>query len=329
MKKALAVFILLAVLSIGSASLSKPAPEPAGYEGNQFAANYGNNQTGAGAGDVATAQKRESKITIVFAGLIYLRHRGGPKKKGPFTACILKQIPGHTFRLFGDIELRDCDMKKEWDLQVIKGNTPREGAEPVVHEGFHRKKKEHPDNDYQWIADFDELYPWGYDVEDDGSSPVVKIPVGKFYTLCRTVRLGHTKGDVKKDEYGFMADIAGADILLEPGERLVLRSGSCDLIKPLEYEEGTRYIVFANLPPPERMPDHSAHRRGGERQSGPPTHFLNYYFVIQKKYEDRYDFDLMEQAEKCSLPLPLAKLLEDKISRSPPPYYCGVGGGGD
>lgn len=341
MRKALAVFILFSILSIGySASLSRPGVPSSldqdlastGHEGDQSVANLAFKQNVGGTGYVEAAQRPESKITIVFAGLIYLRHKGGPKKNGPFTACILKNIPGHTFQLLlGDISIKHTAKEKKWDLKVLKGSSdsPKGGAHPYWKDGFGRKKKEHPCDDYQWIADFDELYPDGYDVDDDGLNPVVRIPAGKFYTLCRTVRLTHKKGDVDKGEFGLMADIVGADIILEPGEKLVLRSGPTDIIDPLEYQEGTRYIIFANLPPTNLSPGHhSGHPRIGELQSNPPTHFLNYYFAIRKKYEDRYDFHLKEAPEYCILPQDLTDLLKAKVSLSPPPYYCGVGGGG-
>lgn len=281
-----------------------------------------------------TQKDEGSKITIAFVGLVYLLHKGGPKKKGLFKACFLKDIPDHHFSLCGDIKKVEDPKDQNWTLEVIRARSASSKIEayPWFKNGFDRKNKDHPCCDYQWTVNFDDWYgPQGYMLDKKALAPVVKIRAGKFYTLCRTGPLGYKKGGVDQKEFGCMADITGVDIVLNRGDKLVLRSGSRNIIRPLEHnpKAGTRYIVFANLPPQHMIDGQTGDAREAvDPRDAPPTHFLNYYFAIPKPYEERYDFYKMEKhPQGCTLPEGISKCLET-ITKGLPPYYCGTSGGG-
>ena len=280
-----------------------------------------------------TKKDEESKITIAFVGLIYLLHSEGPKGKGLFKACILRDIPDHTFSLLGDIEKVEDPKQEKWTLEVIRAGSASSKIEayPRYKDGFDRKNKDHPCCDYQWTVDFDQLYGFrGYNLDTKALAPVVEIRAGEFYTLCRTGRLGYKKGGEDQKEFGYMADITGVDIVLKSGDKLVLRSGSQNIIKPLEHstKPEARFIVFANLPPQHMIEGQAGDARETvDPKNAPPTHFLNYYFAIPKLYEERYDFYSMEEPQSCILPKGLADFLKT-INKGVPPYYCGTSGGG-
>jgi len=222
----------------------------------------------------------------------------------------------------------------EWKLQVIQSNGGiQEGVHPRLKgTKFDRKNFGHPADDNRWMVDFDALHP-GYKVDDSGLSPIICIPGGELFTLCRTVPLNHTKGGKDLGEFGAMADITGVDITLKPGERLALStSDGKNIIDPLQYKPGTtRYIGFLNLPANDELRQHSKMLGEQVRMSSlsdrvASTHFQNYYLVIQQPYSERYDFQLKGTPAPCPK-LPGIAWLVTKTNSSPPPYYCGTGGG--
>jgi hypothetical protein len=221
-------------------------------------------------------------------------------------------------------------LQKQWHLEVV---TDFSGSVRTGVCQRHRVEKldrtdTRPEiaDDFRWIVSFSELYPQGFTVDEAALFPEISIPACEIYTLCRTVPLNHSRGGRPLGLFGGMADITGVDITLPAGDRLVLRTddGQSILNPPIGFEAGTtRYIAFLNLPP-----DHMI----GIEDAGAPTHFQDYYLLIPKRFDDRYDFQLgTTTPASCKMAEGLSRLLPkgkgEKRIFTPPPYFCGTAGG--
>lgn len=292
-------------------------------------------------------QEEKSTFKIWFWGLMFFRH---DKSGIPQQVGMLQGAPGHRFSVrvsWNDDEIDVSeymtDECRNWTLEVrrLGGGSVNKPVTRRTYGGagdLDRTDSTHDKHDYRWIVNFDSLHPEGYTKHADMLLPNIHVRTGDFYTECATVPLRFRQGETH-GYFGCIAEIMGLDLELGPEEQLVLRASIGDdrpenVILIAQYEEGVRSIGFFNLPPAHMRKgsdkdDHANHNKHEEQHThggDVPTHFQNYYLLIPKLFNERYDFklgDINPPVPPCDLPADLQKWI-----RSPAPYFCGAGSGG-
>lgn len=187
-------------------------------------------------------------VTVFIQGLIVGRYKGGKKKR--FEVGIIKRAPGHefTFNVYaGGTECYPIVIPKKtnWIFQVKRGSElvprnirmwPPQGSRLQENNTSQKRIPELEDSNYILNMEGDKLHNGKVDRYKKSFNRCFHFYHGDIISEVVTVPLQAKKVDADQvggtwKDIGPIAEVVGVEILLNPGEQLVLskEDGSCVL----------------------------------------------------------------------------------------------------
>jgi hypothetical protein len=270
-----------------------------------------------------------SPVRVTFEGLmIFRRDRSadlfdvGILEAKNLTSVGLPGIPDHSFKITitpdptsgsGQLTINDrllaqyLAQGKIWNLDVVDANgNVRKGIWPrITTARLNRHDTDRNQRDFSWLMNMQELNG-SVPVQPGHLKPVIRITNGLLSTINKTDGIDLIRGTASapsRTHFGFVAETAGLDIELLPGEAVVLRVGNTRIFR-VNYDSSVPYqIAIENVAPL------TAHMHNA------PDHFQVYYGLLFSGIggNDRYKLELTEPREASPNP---PDMESDDISRT-------------
>ncbi len=245
-------------------------------------------------------------VKLVLHGLMISKYN---REQGRYELGLLSGAPDHNFSISlgeppNEVFIPIKDFLKPntliWELRT----SDAEGKPSIPsislynydsEDNFNRRSASVADDrDFRFILNLnaDEMYgDEKLAMHADTLFPVIYIYNGTVYTEPPlTPFLEMKKGDDSYLPFGYMAEKMALEVTIKEGESLSLKvQGTEQEILTFEYVEGQEVTAYIkNLPP--------AHASGAmmnmaqPADSDMPTHFQNYYLLVQKPRMERFEF---------------------------------------
>jgi hypothetical protein len=234
-----------------------------------------------------------ARVTIVFRGLQVFH----PDPARQYVEAGILRAPEHKLR----IEVREKSSAGVSSFTVpsetLRGaendvwsfefkHSANRGINFYQNGAFDRKAGIGDERDFRWAVDIEgkEFYNQELITKQNQLGPILLVTGGEFYTRTRTRPLLRNKGNGTFEYFGSAADEIAADLLVDAGDDVVLRSANSGKeILRLKDVPGTTYEIVV-----ENQFIGDAHARSA-------GHFEYYYRLITKPRDEWYDFKVVRQ----------------------------------